>query len=115
MVVIGAQLEPTPTALRWTRSRAGSARGVRGSVTLLLVAAVYAAISQGGYYPGQLRTTTVLVFAAFVVSRPARADFGLPTLAAGALAAWYLIAGGVAHDLTRAVPAVELLAVLAAT
>src|SRR3954469_23987611 len=115
MVVIGAQLEPTPTALPWTRSLAVSARGVRASVTLLLVAVVYAASSQGGYYPGQLRTTTVLVLAALVVSRPVRADFGVPTVAAGVLAAWYLIAGGLAHALSRTVPAIELLVALAAT
>ncbi len=118
MVVIARRLDASPGPLARTRSATDSARGTRTATTLLLLAVVYAALSQGAYYPAQLRISVVLVLAAAVAAWRAtgltRSDLGAPTLAAAALATWYVAAGAVAHDLNGALPAVGLLAALAA-
>src|SRR4029078_4528056 len=74
---------------------------------------------QGAFFPGQLRVATVLVLAGLAVALMAtgllRTDLGAPTVAAVVLGSWYLLAGALAHDVGGAIPAVELLAALAAT
>jgi hypothetical protein len=100
-------------------STLSSPRFVRGGTMLVLVAIVYAAVSQGSFYPAQLRVTVTLVFAGLAVSvivlRLSRRDVHGPVVAAFLVAAWYLVSGLVAHDAAGAVPAVTLLGAMAAT
>lgn len=118
MVSVARQLDTRPAGWASVPSVGTSARLARTGTTLVLLAVAYAAMSQGAFYPGQLRFTTVLVLAGLAVTLAAtglsRRDLGAPTVAAVALAAWYLLAGALAHDVSGAIPAVELLAALAA-
>ena len=96
-----------------------SPRMARASTSLVLLACAYAAMPQGAFFPGQLRVAMVLVLAGLAVALIAtgllRSDLGAPTIAAVALGSWYLLAAALAHDVGGAIPAVELLAMLAAT
>jgi O-antigen ligase len=89
------------------------------AVTLLLVALMYAAVAHGAFHAGELVVVVVVVAAAlgvaFVAVRPGRDDLGPATLAAAALAAWYVIAGAAAGHPAGAGPAVGLLFTGAAT
>src|SRR5438552_10004712 len=118
MVSITSRLEARPTERAWRGFVSASPRMARASTTLVLLACAYAAMSQGAFYPGQLRVATVLVLAGLAVALIAtglsRSDLGAPTVAAVALGSWYLLAGALAHDVGGAIPAVELLAALAA-
>src|SRR4051812_35221463 len=119
MVAVATQLD-TPAARSIGRLPvATSARLGRVGTSLVLLAVVYAALSQGAFYAAQLRLVTVLVLVALAVTLVATGlsvgDLGAPTLAAAVLGAWYLVGGAVADDMRGALPAVELLAVLAAT
>jgi hypothetical protein len=83
------------------------------SLTLLLVALMYAAVAHGGFHATELAIVVVLIAVALAcalyATPPGRSDVGTPTLAAGALAAWYVIAGVVAGHVSGAGPAVGLL------
>jgi hypothetical protein len=119
MVSDTMRLEARPVLWAWPVSTAASARLARTGTTLVLLACVYAAMAQGAFYPGQLRLATVFVLAGLAVTLIAtgvsRLDLGAPTIAAVGLGAWYLVAGVLAHDVGGAIPAIELLAALAAT
>ncbi len=100
--------------LRPQRTAAGSA-----SLTLLVVALMYAAVAHGGFHATELVIVTLLIAVALAcalrATPPARSDLGAPTLAAAALAGWYVIAALAAGHLSGAGPAVELLFGAAAT
>jgi len=118
MVSITSPVEARP-AERTLSSFAGtSPRMARAGAALVLLACAYAAMSQGAFYRGQLRLAFLLVMIGLAVTLIAtgisRSDLGAPTVAAVALGAWYLIAGAVAHDVSGAIPAMELLTALAA-
>jgi O-antigen ligase len=119
VVTIARRLDARPQARVGVRSDSATARLASAGTTLVLLAIVYAAVSQGAYYPGQLRLATLLVLAGLaatlLATGYARSDFSAPTGAALALGAWYLVAGVFAHHVSGAVPALELLAALAAT
>ena len=118
MFTVARQLDTRPAAWASVPSVGTSARLARTGTTLVLLAVAYAAMSQGAFYPGQLRFTTLLVLAGLAVTLAAtglsRRDLGAPSVAAAALASWYLLAGALADDVSGAIPAVELLAALAA-
>jgi O-antigen ligase len=119
MVSVASRIEARPASWVQPRAAPASARLARTSTTLVLLAIAYAAMSQGAFYPGQLRLVTMLVLAGLVAALLAtglsRSDLGAPTIAAVALASWCAVAGAVAHHAGGAIPAVELLAALAAT
>jgi O-antigen ligase len=89
------------------------------SLILLLVALVYAAVAHGGFHATELVIVVVLIAVALACAlraTPLRwSDVGAPTVAAAALAAWYVIAGVAAGHLSGAGPAVGLLFGAAAT
>ncbi|MDQ1521042.1 MAG: hypothetical protein QOI55_2115, partial [Actinomycetota bacterium] len=91
---------------------------LRVATTLVVLTVAYAALAHGAYYASELRVVLVLVVAALSAAAIAvplrRADLDAPVLAAGCLALWYVVAGIVAHHPGGAIPAVELLAALAA-
>ena len=88
-------------------------------VVLVLIALMYAAAAHGAFHAGELVVVVVLVAAAlgfaFVAVPPRRDDLGPATLAAAALAAWYVIAALAAGHPAGAGPAVGLLFAGAAT
>ena len=118
VVSIARPLETRSAAWAELRSDARVARLLRVGTTLVLLAIADAAMAQGAYYPGPLRLVAVLVVAGLAVTLAAtgisRSDLGAPSLAAAALASWYLVAGVLAHHAAGAMPAVELLVALAA-
>lgn len=118
MVSIARPLETRAAPWPAAPSAATATRLLRIGTTLVLLAIADAAMAQGAYYPGPLRLATLLVLAGLactlVATGVSRSDLGGPTVAAVALGAWYLVAGVLAHHVAGAVPAVELLAALAA-
>lgn len=74
---------------------------------------MYAAVAHGGFHATELVVALVLIaialVCALVSTPPERSDLGVATLAAAALATWYLIAGFVAGHPSGAGPAVGLL------
>ena len=119
MVTIARRIDARSCAWVGLRSDAASARLVSMGTSLVLLAVVYAAVSQGAYYPGQLRFATLLVLAGLAATLVAtgysRNVLSAPTGAAVALGAWYVVTGVLAHHVSGAMPALELLAALAAT
>jgi hypothetical protein len=93
------------------------ARGV--AVALVVAALVDAAIDHGGFFRPGFRVVVLLLLAAVAISFSSRAagahDLSAPVAALGALALWYLVAAGAAHDIGSAVPSVAMLGALAAT
>ena len=98
---------------------AATCQSHRVPVTLLLIALMYAAVAHGAFHAGELAVVVVLIAvalaSAFVATPPDRRDLGAPTLAAAALAAWYVIAALAAGHPAGAGPAVGLLFAGAAT
>jgi len=86
--------------------------------TLLLIALTYAAIAHGAFHAGELLLLTMLIgialALAFVAHPPRRSDLGAPTLAAAALAAWYVVAAAIDGHVAGAGPAVAVLFAAAA-
>ena len=101
---------------RMFRNAARRAGLVRVAVSVVLIALVFAAVSHGAFYGGELRMCLGLILvalAAALVGVPlSRRDLNLPIVAAATLAGWYVVAGVVSHDVGGATPAVELLVVL---
>jgi len=109
MVSITSPIEARPAEPALSGLVAASSRMSHAGAALVLLACAYAAMSQGAFYPGQLRVATLLVVAGLTVTLIAtgltRSDLGAPTVAAFALGSWYLIAGALAHDVSGAIPA----------